>query len=116
MVLAPDGSPWMVLGTPGGDAQTQTMTQVLLNRLLLGMTPQRAIDAPRWRVYGDSLFATEERMPVRIRARLHTAGFRVVARPRSGEFGGAQIIERARATGARIAAADGRREGYAIAF
>ncbi|HSJ62870.1 MAG TPA: gamma-glutamyltransferase family protein [Gemmatimonadaceae bacterium] len=116
MVLAPDGSPWMVLGTPGGDAQTQTMTQVLLNRLLLGMTPQRAIDAPRWRVYGDSLFATEERMPVRIRARLHTAGFRVVARPRSGEFGGAQMIERSRATGARIAAADGRREGYAIAF
>jgi gamma-glutamyltranspeptidase/glutathione hydrolase len=116
MVLAPDDTPWMALGTPGGDAQTQTITQVLLNRLLLGMTPQRAIDAPRWRLYGDSLLAAEDRMPVRLRARLHTAGFRVVARPRSGEFGGAQMIERVAATGARIAAADGRREAYAIAF
>ena len=115
MALAPDDTPWMVLGTPGGDAQTQTLTQVLLNRLLLGMSPQRAIDAPRWRIYGDSLLAAEDRMPVRLRARLHTAGFRVVARPRSGEFGGAQMIERARATGARIAAADGRREAYGIA-
>ena len=116
MVLTAAGEPWMVLGTPGGDAQTQTMTQVLLNRLLLGMTPQRAIDAPRWRLYGDSLIATEERMPVGLRARLHTAGFRVVARPRSGEFGGAQMIERSPATGARIAAADGRREAYGVAF
>jgi gamma-glutamyltranspeptidase/glutathione hydrolase len=116
LLLAPDDSPWMVLGTPGGDAQTQTLTQVLLNRLLLGMSPQRAIDAPRWRIYGDSLLAAEDRMPVRLRARLHTAGFRVVARPRSGEFGGAQMIERSRATGARIAAADGRREAYGIAI
>lgn len=114
MVLGPDDAPWMILGTPGGDAQTQTMTQVLLNRLLLGMTPQRAIDAPRWRLYGDSLLASEERLPVRLRARLHTAGIRVVARPRSGEFGGAQMIERT-ASGARIAAADGRREAFGIA-
>jgi gamma-glutamyltranspeptidase/glutathione hydrolase len=116
MVLAPDDSIRMVLGTPGGDAQTQTLTQVLLNRMLLGMSPQRAIDAPRWRLYGDSLLATEDRMPVRLRARLHTAGFRVVARPRSGEFGGAQMIEVARPSGARLAAADGRREAYAVAF
>ena len=116
MVLAPDDSVRMVLGTPGGDAQTQTLTQVLLNRMLLGMTPQRAIDAPRWRLYGDSLLATEDRMPVKLRARLHTAGFRVVARPRSGEFGGAQMIEVAQPSAARLAAADGRREAFAVAF
>jgi gamma-glutamyltranspeptidase/glutathione hydrolase len=116
MVLAPDDSIRMVLGTPGGDAQTQTLTQVLLNRTLLGMSPQRALDAPRWRLYGDSLLASEDRMPVRLRARLHTAGFRVVARPRSGEFGGAQLIEVVQPSGARLAAADGRREAFAIAF
>jgi gamma-glutamyltranspeptidase/glutathione hydrolase len=116
MVLAPDDSLWMVLGTPGGDAQTQTLTQVLLNRLLLGMPPQRAVEAPRWRVYGDNLLAAEERMPVRMRARMHTAGFRVAVRPRSGEFGGVQMIEVDRASGARIAAADDRREAYGIAW
>jgi gamma-glutamyltranspeptidase/glutathione hydrolase len=116
MVLAPGGALWMVLGTPGGDAQTQTLTQVLLNRLLLGLSPQRALDAPRWRLYGNSLLAVEERMPVPMRARLHTAGFRVVVRPRSGEFGGAQMIEVDRVSGARVAAADGRREGYGVAF
>jgi gamma-glutamyltranspeptidase/glutathione hydrolase len=115
MVLAPDHSVRMVVGTPGGDAQTQTLTQVLLNRLLLRMSPQRALDAPRWRLYGESLLASEERMPVRLRARLHTAGFRVVARPRSGEFGGAQMID-VQPSGAKLAAADGRREGYAMAW
>jgi gamma-glutamyltranspeptidase len=89
---------------------------VLLNRLLLGMPPQRAVEAPRWRVYGDNLLAAEERMPVRLRARMHTAGFRVAVRPRSGEFGGVQMIEVDRARGARIAAADDRREAYGIAW
>jgi gamma-glutamyltranspeptidase/glutathione hydrolase len=116
MVLGPDDSLRMVLGTPGGDAQTQTLTQVLLNRMLLGMSPQRALDAPRWRMYGDSLLASEDRMPVRLRARLHAAGFRVVARPRSGEFGGAQMIDVSQPSGARTAAADGRREAYATAW
>jgi gamma-glutamyltranspeptidase/glutathione hydrolase len=116
MVLAPDNALRMVLGSPGGDAQTQTLTQILLNRLLLGMPPQRAVEAPRWRVYGDNLLAAEERMPVRLRARMHSAGFRVVVRPRSGEFGGAQMIEVDLASGARIAAADDRREAYGIAW
>ena len=116
MVLAPDDSLWMVLGTPGGDAQTQTLTQVLLNRLLLGMPPQRAVEAPRWRVYSDNLLAAEDRMPVRMRARMHRAGFRVAVRPRSGEFGGVQMIEVDRASGARIAAADDRREAYGNAW
>ena len=116
MVLEPDDSVRMVIGSPGADAQTQTVTQVLLNRLLLRMSPQRALDAPRWRLYGDSLLASEERMPVKLRARLHTAGFRVVARPRSGEFGGAQMIDVIQPSGARLAAVDGRREAYGMAW
>lgn len=116
MVLAPDNALWMVLGTPGADGQTQTLTQILLNRLLLGMPPQRAVEAARWRVYGSNLLAAEERMPVRLRARMHSAGFRVVVRPRSGEFGGAQMIEVDRASGARMTAADDRREAYGVAW
>ena len=39
------------LGTPGGDSQTQSLIQIINNLLLFGMTPQEAIEAPRFRSY-----------------------------------------------------------------
>ena len=47
MVLGPTGRS-MALGTPGGDVQLQAMLQVLLNMAVFGMTPQRAVEAPRF--------------------------------------------------------------------
>lgn len=46
-----DGKPWLAMGTPGGDVQVQAMTQVLLNMLDLGMTPEDAVRAPRVATY-----------------------------------------------------------------
>lgn len=46
-----DGKPWLAMGTPGGDVQVQAMTQVLLNMLDLGLSPSRAVDAPRVATY-----------------------------------------------------------------
>jgi gamma-glutamyltranspeptidase/glutathione hydrolase len=43
-----DGEPWLVWGTPGGDAQPQWSLQVLLNIMEAGMSVQEAIEAPRW--------------------------------------------------------------------
>ena len=34
------------LGTPGGDGQVQSLTQIINYLLLYGMTPQEAIEAP----------------------------------------------------------------------
>lgn len=40
---------WIVpFGTPGNDVQPQAMAQVLLNMVVFGMTPQQAIDQPRF--------------------------------------------------------------------
>ena len=42
------GRLYMPFGTPGGDIQTQAMLQVFLNITVFGMSPQEAIDAPRF--------------------------------------------------------------------
>lgn len=43
-----DGMPWMPFGTPGGDAQCQSTLQFFLNIAVFGLTPQRAVEAPRF--------------------------------------------------------------------
>src|SRR6267142_2273039 len=43
-----DGQPFMVLSTPGGDNQDQALLQVLLNIIEFGMSPQEAVEAPRF--------------------------------------------------------------------
>ena len=37
-----------MLSTPGGDNQDQALLQVLLNIIEFGMTPQEAVEAPRF--------------------------------------------------------------------
>lgn len=49
MVLR-DGSPSLVFGSMGGDAQAQVHAQVLGAIIDDGADPQAAISAPRWRV------------------------------------------------------------------
>lgn len=109
-----DGRPWLVFGTPGGTGQTHTLSQVLNNILLFGMTPQEAIDAPRMRWY-ESRLAIEDRVPSDVLAALRERGYDVAARSGwTAEFGGAQAIL---IDGGRlIAGADRRREGWALAY
>ena len=42
-----DGKLWMPFGTPGGDVQCQSMTQLFLNVVEFGMDVQQAIEQPR---------------------------------------------------------------------
>ena len=46
-----NGKPYMPFGTPGGDVQPQAMLQVFLNINVFGMSPQDAIEAPRFSNY-----------------------------------------------------------------
>jgi gamma-glutamyltranspeptidase/glutathione hydrolase len=41
--------PFMVLGTPGADGQTQTLLQVIVNTIDFEADVQEAIESPRWR-------------------------------------------------------------------
>ena len=43
-----DGAPAMVLSTPGGDNQEQSLLQVMLAAMLFGMNAEQAIEAPRF--------------------------------------------------------------------
>ena len=50
LASGPDGRA-IPFGTPGGDVQAQAMLQTLLNRIVFGMDPQAAIEAPRFATY-----------------------------------------------------------------
>ncbi len=49
MVLR-DGLPEFVMGVIGGNAHPQGLTQILVNALNLGLNPQQAVDAPRFKL------------------------------------------------------------------
>lgn len=67
MVLK-DGELLFIMSTPGGDNQDQAMLQVLLNILDFGMSPQEAVEAPRFQTeHFYSSFATHEFVPGRLR-------------------------------------------------
>ncbi|WP_245890495.1 gamma-glutamyltransferase family protein [Roseovarius confluentis] len=46
-----EGTPWLALGTPGGDVQVQATAQVLLHLLDGGLSPADAVRAPRVATY-----------------------------------------------------------------
>jgi len=115
MVLRPDGSLFMVVGTPGGDGQPQTLVQVITNVVQFGLTPQQAVEAPRFRWYGRERLGVEPGIPADVRDALSKRGHQVQVQEPSEEFGGAQVIL-VTPSGGRIAGADPRREAYAIAW
>lgn len=62
-----DGEPVMAMSTPGGDNQDQAMLQVLLNIIDFGMTPQEAVEAPRFQTeHFYASFANHEFVPGRL--------------------------------------------------
>lgn len=123
-----DGRLLMAFGTPGGDVQCQAMLQVFLNQVEFGMTPQQAVEAPRFATYSfpDSFYPHEDhpgllcleaRVPEATRAALAARGHRVEAwrdwEPRAGS---PCLARRDPATGLLEAAADPRREAYAMGW
>jgi gamma-glutamyltranspeptidase/glutathione hydrolase len=88
----------------------------LLTRLIDdALEPQRAIDAPRWFVTPSGDLNIERSVSSDVRAALVARGHRVVDFPvHSASFGGAGIILLSSAN-VREAAADPRRETYALA-
>ena len=47
-IVLKDGQPFLALSTPGGDNQDQALLQTILNIIDFGMTPQEAVEAPRF--------------------------------------------------------------------
>jgi gamma-glutamyltranspeptidase/glutathione hydrolase len=111
------GTPRLIFGTPGGDAQVHTLVQVLNNILLFKMTPQAAIDAPRLRRVPTGELSIEDRVPEAVRAALTQRGYTVLAKSGwTAEFGGAQALWIEPGNGRRRVGADRRREAWALAY
>ena len=51
VLVMKDGMPFMGLSTPGGDEQLQAILQVFLNVVVWGMSPEQALDQPRFGSY-----------------------------------------------------------------
>jgi gamma-glutamyltranspeptidase/glutathione hydrolase len=112
-----DGRFAFTVGTPGGDGQTQSLLQVVNALLMFGMTPQEAVEAARFRVGNGLSLQLEDRVPASVIRELEGRGH--VVRVTSGwtaTFGGAQMIFRDPVSGTLFAAADPRREAYALAY
>jgi len=111
------GALLLSIGTPGSYGILQTQPQMLLNQLEFDMNVQEAIEAPRVRVYRDRLIDAESRIPDDVRAGLAERGHQVnVLDDWSWVVGGGQGIRRDQDSGAWMAGADPRRDGYAVAI
>ena len=66
-LVTKDGKLELIMSTPGGDNQDQALLQVLLNILDFGMTPQEAVESPRFQTeHFYSSFAGHEFTPGRL--------------------------------------------------
>jgi gamma-glutamyltranspeptidase/glutathione hydrolase len=89
MVLR-DSRPHLVIGCIGGDQQTQGLLQILTNLIDLGMSPQEAINAPRWRSYENGRLVLETGIAENVVQSLSIRGH--VLTDEIDFFGGAQCI------------------------
>jgi gamma-glutamyltranspeptidase/glutathione hydrolase len=97
----------------GGIMQPQGHVQVATRLFALDQNPQAAIDAPRWRVEGETLYV-EAAWSDDFRRALGERGHRIEEAPPLG-FGASQAIWRLGREG-YVAASESRRDGQAVGF
>ncbi len=102
---------WAAFGVMGGYMQPQGQVQLLSNVIDYGMTPQAALDAPRWRYRESGRLAVEERL--KEQTALARKGHDVSVLPPS-MFGGAQFVRRTGST--LVGATEPRKDGVAIGY
>jgi len=121
------GVPYMVLSTPGGDNQDQALLQVLLNIIEFGMSPQEAVEAPRFDTqHYISSFDDHEFLPgsLNVEARfsepvieqLKARGHKVKVQTAWGTLSAPTVVVYNAQTGVASAGADPRRGRYAVAW
>jgi len=127
LALGPDRRA-IAFGTPGGDVQAQAMLQALLNRLVYGMDPQAAVEAPRFASYSfpDSFephamlpgrLLIESRLPQALGDRLSDLGHDVAWWPDwTWKAGAVCMIDSNPSVGLHAAGADPRRSTYALGW
>lgn len=115
-------------GVMGGYMQPQGHFQMLVNLVDLGMSPQQALDMPRWQLAGPhaglgaqeagGLVQMEEGWAFATLAELARRGHRLQPVDGFGRvgFGGGQIILRDPASGVLVGGSDPRKDGCAVGW
>ncbi len=108
---------WFSIATPGSYGILHTTLQMLLNIVEFGADCQAAIEAPRFRLWEETRMQIETRVPAHVLQELSRRGHVLEL---LGEFnyvvGGGQSVMIDPETSARLAGADPRRDGYALAY
>jgi gamma-glutamyltranspeptidase/glutathione hydrolase len=111
-----DGQPLYSFGVMGGPMQPQGHLQVAVNLIDLDMDPQRALDAPRFRVLGGRRVTLEPGFPPDVVEALRQRGHEIVPPDLPGSYGGGQIIRIDPETGALAGGSDPRKDGCALGY
>ena len=109
-----NGKPWLCYGVMGGDMQPQGHLQVLCNVVDFGMSPQDAIEAPRFCHFEGRRVAVERPAYEEVSDDLRAKGHELLEEP--GLYGGGQLIAIDPDTGALAAGSDPRKDGCAVGF
>ncbi|MDR3097106.1 MAG: gamma-glutamyltransferase [Paraburkholderia sp.] len=121
-MLMKDGKPYLVYGTMGGEGQPQTQAAIVTRVVDFGMTPQDAINGPRWlygRTWGRATndLKIEGRVPASVTDELKRRGQPVkVVDKFTDTMGHAGAILIDPATGVRYGATDPRGDGLAAGY
>jgi len=122
-LVCQDGQPWLVGGTPGGDQQTQWSTQVITSMVDHGLSPQEAVEAPRWFSFPGTdpvnlglpaVVRLEDRVPEATRRELAARGHAIETLGAWSGGGAVQLIQVDRERGVLRGGSDPRPGGAAL--
>lgn len=108
-----NGRAWASFGVMGGFMQPQGHLQVGVNLVDYGMSPQAALDAPRFQWLRDKVVGLEGTFPAGLLAALTQRGHEAQI---TSYFGGGQIIIRDPETGVLTAGSEPRNDGMAVGY
>jgi gamma-glutamyltranspeptidase/glutathione hydrolase len=115
MVTNADGFE-MAVGTPGGGGQPQFVVQGVIQSMIFGLSPQQAVEAPRFRAGNGAELALESRLPQSTMDAMAARGHEVsVTQGWTAEYGSLQMIQKL-PNGILRPGADMRREASAMAY
>ncbi|MFZ0546930.1 MAG: gamma-glutamyltransferase family protein, partial [Candidatus Promineifilaceae bacterium] len=113
--LTRSGRPVGPFGVMGGHMQPQGHLQVLVKMIDYGLTPQAALDAPRWYWGNGRYIQVEPTVNARIVDGLRRKGHEVFVDSDIDFVGGGQIIQRL-PNGAYIGGTEGRKDGSVLGY
>lgn len=114
LLLRPDGSPWVAMGTPGGATIPSTLVQIITNLIDFKMSLRDAVEFPRIHSLSGTVDAEPAALVYDVAEKLKLMGHKL--NPKLRTQGDVSAIAIEEGTGWRVGWADGRRGGSVKGF